>query len=89
MTDHDFEGLRAERNRVVRESMQRIADEEQIPLGDLRTNYNWAACYCACSSGGPCEHRWDGEGVEFHSGWTATCSRCGYTAMSHGMRVGP
>ena len=91
MSDNDFEALRAERNRAIRESMQRLADEEQIPVESLRTNYAWDACYCACSSGGPCEHRWDGEGVEFDDGcgWTASCSRCGSTAMSHSMRVGP
>lgn len=88
MIDHDFEGLRAERNHIVRERMQRLADEEQIPVESLRTNYNWNACYCACGSGGPCEHRWDGEGFEFDNGWTTTCSRCGGTAMSHSMRVG-
>lgn len=89
MADHDFEALRAERNRVVRESMKSFADEKQIPLEALSTNYSSDACYCACAAGGPCEHRWDGEGVEFHNGWSATCSRCGGTAMGHGMRVGP
>ena len=59
----DFEALRAERNRVVMESHKRLADELGINLADIRSNYNPAACYCACSSGGPCEHKWDGDGV--------------------------
>ena len=90
MTDHDFDALRAERNRIIRESMQRLAVEEDLPVEALRSNYAWDACYCACASGGPCEHRWDGEGIEFDNGcgWTATCSRCGGTAMSHSMRIG-
>ena len=87
----DFEALRAERNRLVMESHQRIADELEIPLESLRSNFNPNSCYCACSTGGPCEHKWDGEGVSFDEGrgWTVTCSRCGCTAMRHDMRVLP
>jgi len=89
--EHDFEALRAERNRRVMEHQQKLADELGVPLSSLRSNYNPNACYCACTSGGPCEHKWDGEGVEFDEGrgWSATCSRCGCTAMSHDMRVLP
>jgi hypothetical protein len=87
----DFEALRAERNRVVMESHKRLADEFGINLADIRSNYNPAACYCACSSGGPCEHKWDGDGVEFDDGhgWSSTCSRCGCMSISHDMRVLP
>lgn len=91
MTDHDFEALRAERNRRVLESLRSIADKYEFSFESMAANYNADNCYCACGSGGPCEHRWDGEGVEFDDGcgWSATCSRCGGTAMSHSMRVGP
>lgn len=87
----DFEALRAERNRLVMESHQRIADELEIPLESLKSTFNPHSCYCACSTGGPCEHKWDGKGVEFDEGrgWTVTCSRCGCTAMGHDMRVLP
>lgn len=86
----DFEALRAERNRIIRESMQRLAVEEDLPVEALCSNYPWSDCYCACSAGGPCEHRWDGDGAEFDEGrgWTATCSRCGGTAIGHCMRNG-
>lgn len=51
-------------------------------------------CKCTCGVEGiphVCEHQWDGEGQEFDGGcgWTATCSRCGMTALSHSMWVGP
>lgn len=87
----DFEALRAERNRKVMEAQQRLAAELDVPLQSLRSNHNPNACYCACTSGGPCEHKWDGDGYESEDGlcWSATCSRCGYTAMSHDMRVLP
>lgn len=87
----DFDALRAERNRRVMESHQRLADELGVPLASLRSHHNPGACYCACTTAGPCEHRWDGDGAEFDDGraWTATCSRCGDTAIGHAMRVLP
>ena len=87
----DFDALRAERNKKVMEHHQRLADELGMPLSPMSSYFNPNSCYCACISGGPCEHKWDGEGVEFDDGcgWSATCSRCGYTAMSHDMRVMP
>lgn len=90
-TAPDFEALRAERNRQVMEHHKKLADEIGVPLSSLSSNHNPNACYCACTSGGPCEHKWDGEGYESDDGlcWSATCSRCGHTAMSHDMRVMP
>lgn len=95
MTKPDFEALRAERNKAVMEHMQQVADEFGCQVAELKTNYNLNACYCACASGGPCEHTWDGEWYEFSDGLegptigTATCSRCGMTAMSHSLRNAP
>lgn len=90
-TEPDFKALRAERNKGVMEHFQKLADEIGVPLSSLQSNYNPNACYCACTSGGPCEHKWNGKGVEFEGGrgWSATCSRCGGTAISHDMRAGP
>jgi len=90
-TEPDFEALRAERNKKVMEAHQRLADELGVPLQKLSSNHNPNACYCACTSGGPCEHKWDGEPWESADGcgWSTTCSRCGCTAMSHDMRVLP
>jgi hypothetical protein len=86
----DFEALRRKRNASVQEHLQKLADEHGVPLQSLRSNFNPHACYCACPEG-PCEHKWDGEGYESEDGccWSATCSRCGCTAMSHDMRVMP
>lgn len=50
-----------------------------------------AICKCECGTpGGICEHQWDGpeEFIEYPEGGcssSATCSRCGKSAMSHSM----
>lgn len=87
---HDFEALRVERNRLVMEQLEKLAGEVGVQFSSPHSSFNSSACYCACSSGGPCEHQWDGEGIEIDdgAGWTATCSRCGCTAMSHSLRTG-
>jgi len=87
----DFEALRARRNESMMQHAQKLADELGVPLQSLRSTFNPAACYCACGAGGPCEHKWDGDGwvSEDGRGWSVTCSRCGCTAMSHDMRVAP
>jgi hypothetical protein len=86
----DFDALRADRNARVQASMQKLADEHGIPLQSLRSNFNPNACYCACPDG-PCEHKWDGDWWTSEDGCaqSATCSRCGTTAMSHSLRTGP
>lgn len=47
-----------------------------------------AKCSCKCPDG-PCEHVWDGEGVEDELMSSVTCSRCGMAAISHDIWVGP
>lgn len=69
--------------------MQKVADEWGVPLQSLFSSHNEHACYCACGTGGPCEHDWDGEPYEADSLWTTTCSKCGTTAFSHSMRTAP
>lgn len=90
-TDPDFEALRAQRNERLLKRLQEVADQTGVPLQDLRHTANFDACYCACSTGGPCEHKWDGEPwlSKDGTGWSTTCSRCGMTAMSHDMRFLP
>lgn len=58
---------------------------------NIKSTFDNNSCYCDCVNGGPCEHTWDGEPWESEDGrsWSATCSRCGMTAMSHDMRVLP
>lgn len=86
----DFDALRKARNARTSEWIAKFAAEHGVPASEVRTTFNPHACYCACAAGGPCEHLWDGEGVEFDDGcgWSATCSRCGTTSMGHSMRVG-
>jgi hypothetical protein len=94
MTTPDFETLRAERNANVLESFKNIAEEHGVPIETLKSNFNPNSCYCACGTGGPCEHKWDGPDYESEGdggGYcvSVTCSRCGTTAMSHDMRYLP
>ena len=86
----DFETLRAERNKAVQEHLQKLAEEYDLPIESLRTNFNPNACYCNCPEG-PCEHQWDGPEYRSEDGClsSTTCSRCGMTAFSHDMRVAP
>lgn len=86
---HDFEALRAKRNAAMHDMMQRLADLEGVPLQALTSTFNPDSCYCACVTGGPCEHRWDGSVWESDDGAlsTVTCSRCGMSAFSHLMRT--
>ena len=87
----DFAALRAQRNARVRASIQTLANEWGLDVESLKTTYRPTACYCECASGGPCEHKWDGAGwtSEDGCGWSATCSRCGATAISHSLRTAP
>lgn len=89
--DIDFEALRAKRNAAAQARIQRQADEWGVPLSEIHSTFNPSACYCACNTDGPCEHKWDGEPWESADGcgWSRTCSRCGMTAMSHSLRTGP
>lgn len=89
MTTHDFDALRAERNKQMDEFTAKMkAEGWDFSSCDLRDKN---ACYCACGSGGPCEHDWDGPEYVSEDGClsSATCSRCGATAFSHSMRFAP
>jgi len=91
MKPPDFDALRAKRNRRVYEQILKMAEEYNVPTTEITSTFDPSECYCACSTNGPCEHKWDGEPWESADGcgWSVTCSRCGCTAMSHDMRVGP
>jgi hypothetical protein len=90
MSRPNFELLRAERNRKHEEFMQEMRDQGW-DASSFCVHNDPNRCYCACGSNppGPCEHTWDGPAVEFDSGVSATCSRCGLSAMSHDLRVMP
>ena len=89
MSQPDFAALRAQRNAEVQAAMQKMADEWGVPLQSLFSSHNQHACYCACATGGPCEHDWDGKPYEADGLWTRTCSKCGTTSFSHSMRTAP
>lgn len=91
MSDPDFDALRAARNADAHERLARMATKLGVPLGELRTSFNPDACYCACGTGGPCEHKWDGGPYESEDGriWSTTCSRCGMTSVSHDVSCAP
>lgn len=84
----EIEALRAERNEKRREwEREMAADGWQVSSHCAHTADS--ACYCDCGNGGLCEHKWDGEPWQSADGcgWSATCSRCGITAMSHSLRT--
>ena len=86
----DFEALRAKRNEKIMDAIREYAEETGHPPAVVACSVHIEDCYCACASGGPCEHKWDGKPYEDGDGCvSATCSRCGETAMSHSMRIGP
>lgn len=44
-------------------------------------------CECRCPES--CGHKWDGPTLVFDNGGTATCSKCGMSAMDHDVWVTP
>lgn len=85
--DTDFDALRSERNAQHDAFVKKMRAEGW----QLSKEYNREACYCACGSGGPCEHNWTGDPYESEDGsiWSATCTRCGMLAYSHSLRTAP
>ena len=86
----DFEALRKERN----DAIVRMLETERRRMGitgPLQHNFNFNACYCACVSGGPCEHKFEGwrdilnDNGEVCGGETV-CTRCNMGAMAHTLR---
>lgn len=86
----DFEALRTARNAEHAVAMEKLRAEGWTVVGGC-LHHDPNACYCDCGNGGPCEHTWDGKTYESQDGceWSATCSRCGMTSMSHSLRFGP
>lgn len=87
MEQPNFEKLRAERDAAIDAFAGKMrADGWEVGQCALRDK---SACYCDCINGGPCEHDTDGVPYESDDGltWSATCSRCGMTAMSHSLRL--
>ena len=83
----DFEALRAERNFEVSRQIDATARRMGCDPTQLRHNFNFDACYCACPKG-PCEHDFQGWRAFINRGGGETvCKRCGMGAMSHSLRT--
>lgn len=87
MSKPDFELLRTIRNAAAEKELKRFADAHGIRLDSVHSSFNPNSCYCDCPKG-PCEHDWSGKPYENAGLWSATCARCGMTAMSHSLMVG-
>ena len=98
MTEN-FEQLRAKRNastKALKEAVAKIwgVQPEDITM-PCSISMDPDACYCACATGGPCEHRFTGwreippdeEGLG-GGGGESVCERCGMGALSHDLRTG-
>lgn len=89
----DFEVLRQARNAERLAFQTRMSEELNLPMQRLEPSLERKVCYCACSSGGPCEHSFDGEKVEIAhvGGWGSSikCSRCGLLELHHTRRLAP
>lgn len=83
----DFDALRAERNK----QFDKFVEEIKADGWEISRPYDYNACYCACGTGGPCEHCWNGPDFTSADGCmtSSTCSRCGLTAFSHDLRNAP
>jgi len=53
-------------------------------------------CKCDCSTGGPCEHVWDGPSEDIYLHYeegglssSSTCSKCGVLTIAHDLWVCP
>jgi hypothetical protein len=95
MDEPDFEKLRAERDaniaKAVRETATKLWGKEageKAYASHINYGGGSAVCYCACATGGPCEHIFGGwREFEDGRGGEQFCTKCGMGAMSHSMAV--
>lgn len=86
----DFESLRAERNAAMERWIDEFCEKHGQDRSQEQTSFDPEACYCACATGGPCEHDFQGwRDFEDGSGGERICARCGLGAMSHSLRTAP
>ncbi len=92
----DFAKLRAERNAGVTKLIEAAAKKLGCKPEETWHTFDLEACYCACGSGGPCEHKFEGsypifeeEGDSQPVGYESRCTRCSLGAMSHTLATAP
>lgn len=89
----DFAKLRAERNAAMEKSMaearQWFAEKMGISPDEVKVHASRPHtddCYCACATGGPCEHEFEGwREFDDGCGGETFCKHCGQGAMGHDM----
>lgn len=87
-TKPDFEALRAERNAAINVMIDEAAKSMGWD-GPVHSSFDPNACYCACASGGPCEHDFNGwREFDDGRGGETVCQRCGLGAMGHSLSIG-
>jgi len=71
--------------------MSDVKKPEYEPVTVFACGSSRGPCKCECATGGPCDHQWDGPWEEFEGGGggTATCSRCGMSALHHSLWTSP
>ncbi len=89
-TEPEFTELKRQRDESLQSELSRLFEEKgwDPAKATVHVYTNGPAdCYCACGTGGPCQHEWNGPWREFEDGCggETTCSRCGYGSMSHDM----
>jgi hypothetical protein len=82
------EDIKAKRSRYAFMAHEEvIVPNEKITVASCGPSTG--TCICECSTGGSCEHVWDGPWFMENNMGTATCSRCGMKAIDHDIWVLP
>ncbi len=93
----DFDKLKRERDEALSKMLKTLAEDFAKRIGcdpeEVHTHVSnhgsTEECYCACASGGPCQHEWGGwREFEDGNGGEQFCQRCGMGIMSHDMWLG-
>jgi len=88
----DFAALRAKRDAALAVVVDEICERQGWDRGKVHVHVSPSrgGCYCACASGGPCEHEFAGwrQSDDGLSG-EQVCRKCGMGAMTHMLRHAP
>ena len=89
LTDAQFDELKRTRDAALSRVIDRACAEQGWDRSKTFVHVSHAGdCYCACPDG-PCQHIWDGPGIDGDHFSSVTCSRCGTDALSHDLRCMP
>lgn len=87
----DFAALRAKRDAAIEETIRSVCAKWGWDRSKAAVHVSGAGgCYCACGTGGPCEHEFSGwREIDGGLGGEQFCRLCGTGAMSHMLRYAP